>query len=212
MTAATTEPDTLADVVYALGGVPLHRILWTPFLGTATEEHLLRNRHVELVNGILVRKSLGFRKGVAEVVIGCRLLEFVKVARLGAVTVASAPYRVSIGVVRLPDVAFIRWERLLAASGKIPDIAPVAPDVVIDIPTPDNTPGELTRKRGEYFAAGTQLVWEIDPDDRTVAVYTDPTTHTLLTAADTLDGGAVLPGLTLPLADLFNDPQLNPRP
>ena len=45
-----------------------------------------------------------------------------------------------------------------------------------------------------------------------MAVYTDPDTHALLTAADTLDGGAVLPGFALPLADLFNDPQLNPRP
>ena len=57
----------------------------------------------------------------------------------------------------------------------------------------------------------TKLVWIIDPDARTVAVFTDPTTHTVLTATDTLDGGAVLPGFTLPLADLFNDPQLNPR-
>lgn len=212
MTTATTEPDTLADVVYALGDVPLHRILWTPFPGTATEDHLLRSRQVELVDGILVQKSLALWKGMAEVAVGVRLLEYVKAARLGAVTMASGPYRVSPGVVRLPDVAFIRWDRLLTEAGKIPDIAPVGPDLVIDIPTPENATAELARKRREYFAAGTKLVWEIEPDDRTVAVYTDPATHTLLTATDTLDGGTVLPGFVLPLADLFNDPQLNPRP
>ena len=52
----------------------------------------------------------------------------------------------------------------------------------------------------------------IDQDDRTATVYTAPDVFTTLTAADTLDGGAVLPGFALPLADLFNEPQLNPRP
>jgi hypothetical protein len=43
-------------------------------------------------------------------------------------------------------------------------------------------------------------------------VFTDPDTHTLLTVADTLTGEPVLPGFALPLAELFDDPQLNPRP
>ncbi len=64
---------------------------------------------------------------------------------------------------------------------------------------------------GKYFAAGTQLVWEIDPDAHTIAVYTDPSNQIILIAADTLTGGTVLPGFTLQLAELFNDPQLNPR-
>lgn len=42
MTPATAAPDTLADVVHALGDIPLHRILWHPYPGTATEEDQLR--------------------------------------------------------------------------------------------------------------------------------------------------------------------------
>lgn len=195
--------------------MPLHRILWHPRPGTATEEDLLRSRRAELVDGMLVRKSLGFRKGVLEAGLGSRLLTHVRARNLGGVTAGSGPYRVGPGVVRLPDVAFVRWRRLPTPSGDIPDISPVAPDVAVEVPTPDNTPAELARKRREYFAAGTKLVWEIDPEDRTVAVYADPQRPdlmTLLRETDTLDGGAVLPGFALPLADLFDDPQLNPRP
>ena len=66
-----------------------------------------------------------------------------------------------------------------------------------------NTPGEMAAKRRDYFAAGVEVVWEIDPDTRTVEVYTSPTQSTTLTAADTLDGGIALPGFTLPVQALF---------
>lgn len=215
MTTATAEPETLADVVHALGDIPLDRILWRPFPGTATEGDVLRTRQYELVDGLLIRKAVGFWKAVAEVPIGVRLLEHVKARWLGVVTIASGPYRLTPGVVRLPDVAFIRWDRLLTPAGDIPDIAPVAPDLVVEIPNSDNTRAEIERKRREYFASGTRLVWIFDPEARTVEVYADPQRPdlmALLRETDTLDGGAVLPGFALPLADLFNDPQLNPRP
>jgi Uma2 family endonuclease len=61
----------------------------------------------------------------------------------------------------------------------------------------------MSLKRQDYFAAGVHLVWEIDPDARTVSVYTSPTAIVILTVADTLDGGAVLPGFTLAVRDLF---------
>ena len=115
------------------------------------------------------------------------------------------------GQERLPDVSFTAWANLPSDNAHLQRVGNYAPDLAVEILSPSNSRREIERKRNEYFAAGTQLVWIIDPDARTVAVFTDPTTHTVLTAADTLDGGAVLPGFTLPLADLFNDPQLNPR-
>lgn len=68
------------------------------------------------------------------------------------------------------------------------------------------------QKLRENFDAGTQVAWLVDQDDRTHRVHTAPDAFITLTATDILDGGSVLPGLTLPLADLFNEPQLNPRP
>lgn len=211
MPAAELRADTLAAVVHALGDVPLDRILWTPRPGTGTERHLLLNKAAELVDGLLVRKSQGMRKALVEAVVGTRILDHVRPRRLGAVTIASGPYRTVPGVVRRPDVAFTRWDRLLDAAGGIPDIAPAAPDLVVEIPTGENTRGEWERKLREYFRAGTKRVWEVDPDNRTVASYTDLDSCTVFGPTDTLTGGTVLPGFALPLADLFDDPQLNPR-
>jgi Uma2 family endonuclease len=79
----------------------------------------------------------------------------------------------------------------------------LAPDLAVEVLSPSNTRAEMARKRGEYFRAGVRLVWEIDPRKRGVRVYTAADQFTDLSAGDALDGGTVLPGFTLPLADLF---------
>ncbi len=55
----------------------------------------------------------------------------------------------------------------------------------------------------EYFRAGVERVWVVFPGAKKVYVYESPTSVRILTAADTLDGGPVLPGFQLPLANLF---------
>lgn len=208
---------TLADIVEQLGDVPIDRILWNPLPGTATEEDVVRlvdgepKRLVELVDGILVEKPMGQPEGFFAASLISYLMAYVRPRRLGVVGAPDTIMRLRPGQNRLPDVCFTAWASLPSDDAHMLRVGRYAPDLVVEILSPSNARREVERKRGEYFAAGTKLVWIIEPEDRTVAVYTDPTTHTLLTAADTLDGGAVLPGFTLPLADLFNDPQLNPR-
>jgi Uma2 family endonuclease len=68
-----------------------------------------------------------------------------------------------------------------------------------------NTPGEMARKRQEYFAAGVHLVWQVDPNARTVEVFTAPDQSTVLHETQTLTGGTLLPGFTLPLQELFGE-------
>jgi Uma2 family endonuclease len=63
----------------------------------------------------------------------------------------------------------------------------------------------MERKRREYFQAGTRLVWEIDHQSRTAAVYTGPEASTLLNTDQSLDGGDVLPGFSLSLQTLFSE-------
>jgi Uma2 family endonuclease len=79
----------------------------------------------------------------------------------------------------------------------------VSPDLAVEVLSEGNTAAEMDRKRREYFTSGTRLVWEVDPNTRTVAVYTSPEGPLVLDADQTLDGGAVLPGFTLRLATLF---------
>ncbi|MBV8076897.1 MAG: Uma2 family endonuclease, partial [Planctomycetaceae bacterium] len=107
------------------------------------------------------------------------------------------------GLVRIPDVAFASWDRF--AEGRIPldPIPDLVPDLVVEVVSEGNTVAETDRKRREYFRAGVRLVWMIEPKDRTAAVFTSPEQSARLDEAQTLDGGAVLPGFALPLRDLF---------
>jgi Uma2 family endonuclease len=82
----------------------------------------------------------------------------------------------------------------------LPDLAP---DLAVEILSESNTVGEMERKVRDYFFAGTRLVWYIDPRRRSVRVYTNPDQCVELGERQTLDGGAVLPGFSLPLAQLF---------
>ena len=199
---------TLADVIDGLGGIPLDRILWTPFPGTATVDDAVRlidgddKRLVELFDGILVEKPMGLQESfLASWLITC-LNQFVVPRRLGMVGGADALLRLFGQQARLPDVSFFPWASL-PAGGSRARVGTVAPALAVEVLSPSNTRAEMDRKRREYFAAGTLVVWMVDPRTETVAMFTDPTTSTTLTTTDTLDGGAVLPGFALPVADIF---------
>lgn len=215
MTPATAEYDTLADV---LGDIPLHRVLWRPYPGTATEADQLRyierdKRRVELIDGVLVEKAMGFREALLASWIATLLNNFVVPRRLGLVAGADAPMRFTDTRTRLPDVCFVAWGSLPAPGAHLVAVADFAPDLAVEVLSRGNTRQEIEQKRREYFAAGTKLVWVVDRRSETVAVYTDPDTHTVLTTADTLTGDPVLPGFALPVADIFGYlEQLPPDP
>lgn len=225
MTPATAEPEaeqeltldpTVADVLAALGDIPPHRLIWLP--RPATEDDVLRccdrepKRLVELVDGFLVEKAMGNRESLFAITLGTYLFTFVRQRKLGVVGAPDAIMRLRAGLIRLPDLYFTAWASLPSDTAHLRPIADYPPDLVVEIISESNTPREIERKRQEYFTAGSKLMWVVDPEARTVAVYTGRTGNpTVLSATDTLDGGAVLPGFTLPLADLFDDPQLNPR-
>jgi len=113
------------------------------------------------------------------------------------------PSRLQSGLIRFPDLTFVSWKRLPRREYPTTPIADVVPNLAAEVLSEGNTSAEMERKRREYFFAGVELVWEIDLFDRTVAVYTAPDVVTILTERDTLDGGRVLPGFRLPLAQAF---------
>jgi Uma2 family endonuclease len=210
--------DTLADVPHELGDVPPDRVLWNPRPGTATEADLMRHqsahpkRRVELVNGTLVEKPMGAREAYLAFTLIGHLFAYQRTHNLGVFGAPDANMRIAVGSVRLPDIHFTRWANLPADSAHLQPVVDYPPDLAVEILSESDRPGTTARKLQEYFDAGTEVVWVIDQDDRTARVYTAADTFTTLTTADTLDGGAVLPGFALPLADLFAEPQLNPRP
>jgi Uma2 family endonuclease len=108
---------------------------------------------------------------------------------------------------RRPDAAFIPYSRWRKNS-PIPSTRgwDVIPDLCVEVVSPTDFADELMDKIGEYFAAGVRLVWVVYPRHQVLHVYESPTGVRGLGRADTLDGGPVLPGFTLKLADLFTEP------
>lgn len=205
------EVETFADLWRRLGEVPLERILLQPPPGSATEADVLawaerpHKRLCELVDGTLLEKAMGFQESLLAATLIELIGAFVRERHLGIVTGADGSVRLFPGLVRIPDVAFVSWERLPDRRIPAEAIPSLAPELAVEVLSLLNTRAEMARKRRDYFTAGVRLVWEVDPRARTVAAYTGPEESTLHPATATLDGGAVLPGFVLPLAVLFAD-------
>lgn len=199
-------PETFADLHARLGGVPLERIRMTPPPGTATEDDLesFQGPLCELIDGVLVEKAMGDRESMLGLYIGRLVGTHVDTADLGIVLGADGHLKLSRDQVRAPDVSFIPWSSF--PDGEPPEDEAhwsVAPALAVEVLSPSNTRAEIDRKLAELFAAGTKLAWVIDPPTKTAKVYTSAKKFKELDQSGTLDGGKVLPGFKLALADLF---------
>jgi len=210
MSGATVWPEQprVADLLEQLGDISPRRVLLQPPPGTATEADLLRQIDrkeslCELIDATLVEKPVGAPEAGLAAWLGWLLGSFVYPNDLGLLFGADAPFRLMAGLVRLPDLTFIRREKL--PGGRLPTeaVPEIAPDLAIEILSESNTAGEMLRKRTEYFLAGTTLVWIVDPRSRSVTVYTEPEVSERLKEGDTLDGGTVLPGLLIEVTRIF---------
>lgn len=207
MATTTALPETsFAYLHERLGGVPLVRIRRTPAPGTATEADLERAGKpvCELIDGVLVEKPMGMLESMLGAYILRLIGNHVEENELGVVSGSDGFIRLSENVVRAPDVTFIPWSEF--PTGAVPkDEAfwSVTPGLIVEVLSPSNTDAEIDRKLREFFAAGCKLAWVIDPPTKTAKVYTSAKKFRSLVEADTLDGGKVLPGFKLPLADVF---------
>jgi Uma2 family endonuclease len=212
MSQATIVPadiKTLADLRRRLGGIPLKRIWFHPAPGTATERDVIEaeereNRLCELIDGTLVEKAMGFEESRLAMCLGHLINSYLDQHDLGICIGADGMMRIAPGLVRIPDVSFISWDRLPGRESPKEPIPDLAPDLAVEVLSEGNTPAEMARKVREYFDAGVVLVWLIDPRKRTARVFSKVGKSTLVRADQALDGGAVLPGFTVPLADLLD--------
>jgi len=209
-TVTSTAPcEDFAELLDRLGHVPPERIRLQPPPGTATEADVLtaleapRKRLCELIDGVLVEKAMGYSESVLASLLIELLNAFVRPRNLGLVTAPDGTVRLWAGRVRIPDVAFTSWERMPNRRRPPEPIPSLAPDLAVEVLSVSNTVAEMRLKRQDYFSAGVRLVWEVDPRKRTVTVYAASQEPVILTEADTLEGGTVLPGFALPLRELF---------
>jgi Uma2 family endonuclease len=210
MTRLLTEKPrrSLDEVLDELGNIPMSRIRLP--LGTATEADVIdildrgESPPCELVDGVLVEKTVGLRESVLAAFIGHMLREFADKHDLGVVFGADGPTRLRVGLVRIPDTGFVSWERF--PNEEVPDdpISTVIPDLAVEVISKSNTREEMERKLRNYFDAGVRLVWYIYPKTRTALAYTSPKRKKEIGLDGALDGGKVLPGFSLPLEDVFS--------
>ena len=146
------------------------------------------------------------RSSAVAIAVAALLYAFVHPRKLGVVGGADWAARLfsNPDTVRIPDVVFVRAERL--PGGKVPiKFQDGAPDIVIEVLLPTDRFRRIMRKEREYLAAGARLVWVIDPDDRSAVVYRADGSISEYEADGVLDGEDVLPGFTLKLADIWVD-------
>ena len=200
--------STWQDRLHDLGNISPARVRIDPAPGSATVEDVVRLRNVErrlyeLVDGTLVEKAIGWQESLLAGVLLHWLHTYLDQHRLGVATGADGLTRLFGDTVRGPDVAFVAWGRL--PGGRIPKdpVPDLVPNFVIEVLSIGNTYAEMSRKRREYFHAGVELLWMVDHRARTVTVFRSAQDATVVTEGQPLDGGTVLPGWQVDIADLF---------
>ncbi len=159
----------------------------------------------ELIRGELRRMPpAGMRHGQIASRLNQHLAAYVETHNLGVVFTAEAGFRLTQhpDTVRASDVAFIARGRI-PAEGVPTGYWPGAPDLAVEVVSPSDRFDDVIEKVVEYLAAGTRLVWVIQPRTHTVTVYRASGEVRLLRGHEELSGEDVLPGFTCPVSALF---------
>ena len=162
----------------------------------------------EVVDGEEVAKpTMSVYANVTAAILIGELYTYLKQADLGRV-VPEVLFRLQPGntKMRRPDVAFVSYQRW----AKDQDLSSgngweVVPDLAVEVVSPTDLAAEVMRKVYEYLEAGVVEVWLVDPELRRVHRFDSVGGITSVGPAGVLDGGSLLPGFELPLADLFRN-------
>jgi Uma2 family endonuclease len=161
-------------------------------------------RH-ELIGGELrTMAPTGWEHGRRTSVLDVSLGHYVRTHGLGEVVTGEPGFQLATNpdTVRAPDVAFVRRERLPSAE-TMRGYFRGAPDLVVEVISPNDLYTEVDEKVAEWLAHGTQLVFVVNPRRRTVAMHRPNQPVRILSVDDTLDAEDVVPGWSLPVRDLF---------
>jgi len=169
------------------------------------EQYLDPDKEYEFVDGQWEEKVMA---GARHSGVGTRLLIemgiHVKANNLGSLYGADGSF--SIGKdERIPDISFLSIDRI-PAEGEPESIWPIAPDLAVEVVSPNDAHEKVMSKIYDYFAAGVRQVWLISPEHKTLTIYHSPTKTTILTENDELISKDVLPGFRCQLREIFKNP------
>jgi Uma2 family endonuclease len=119
---------------------------------------------------------------------------------VGGYLVLNLPYDAD--RVRAPDLAYLSEEKIEGKS-LTASLLRVAPDLAVEVVSPSDRIVDMAQRVRDYLEAGTRLVWVVVPQNRTAMVYRRDGSVAMLSEPAALDGESVLPGLVIPLPEIF---------
>ncbi len=171
-----------------------------------TEIFLEPEKEYEIVNGQPEEKDMA---GARHSRIGTRLIgrlqPFVETHELGEIYGPDATFTIGTNH-RLPDVSFVAAARI-PPEGDPEGIWEIAPDLAVEVVSPNDIWEKVHGKVLEYFTAGVKQVWLVSPEYKNVFVFDSPTHTTILSESDDLLSEQLLPSFRCPVSDLFKPPK-----
>lgn len=171
---------------------------------------LPNEKDFELVDGQLVERQTGFESSFIAVQLASLLFVYNQTHKRGWVQGADCGFRLPLPgepTVRRPDVSFTSFERLSADKGIPKGYPKLAPDLAVEVLSPNDLIYAVDDKIKDYLDAGVKLIWIINPSSRSVQVFRQNGTTARLVETDHLDGEDLLPGFKCLIASLFEVPQ-----
>lgn len=163
----------------------------------------------ELIDGEPREKEMGSESEEIAMEVGHLFRDWLKGKRLGRVGNSNTGYTCfpeGSQKLRKPDTSFVRLDKL--PNGRFPKgHCPVAPDLVVEVVSPNETSYDTMAKVEDFLSVGVALIWVIYPGTRTATVFRGNGTSARLTESDMLDGEDVLPGFSVLLKSVL-DPEL----
>ena len=201
--ATFDNPEPLAYISAKMATATLGNKVWTEAeLAALPEDGFIH----ELVAGQLIMSPKNnFEHGDICSRLLAALVNFNQTHRLGVVPYSSTGFWMQNRNCRAPDISFVAKARLLATGFKRQSrrFFPGAPDLAVEVLSPNNTRAEMDERLRDFFDSGTQIAWIINVDTESVEVCHSPTQRSLIGAGGCLDGENLLPGFTYSIADLF---------
>lgn len=169
-------------------------------------ETLPDTKGFELVAGLILEKAMGIQASIISVNVMRLLSSYVYAHELGYVMDSDAGYRLSEDRprnVRKPDVSFVARGRF--PNEKIPQgYAELAPDLAVEVISPNDLADDVEKKRKEYLDAGVRLIWVVHPSTEIVLTYSSNGECACLHGNDELQGDPVIAGFSCRVTDLFS--------
>jgi Uma2 family endonuclease len=201
---------TALEVLERFGPIPMSRLRHNVEYGTATEEDVLRLEGAsekslcELIDGVLVEKTVGYLEAVIAMTLGRIIGNHVDALGLGVVAGEGGLMRFRPSMVYIPDVSFVPKERLPQGGVQREHaIAPFIPTLAIEVLSKSNTRRELEAKLYDYFSSGIVSAWIVDTRTNSVRLHDSPDSSRTVKSGESFDAGPVLPGLVIEVASIF---------